>query len=219
MITTSQFHNNIWITYHKSKPNVNGKMNDLMSIMFDFPEFCMSNRKNCKSICKNCYAVIQTAIRGKSLWPKLRHNTDVFNNSKIKFDKIESPLNVLRFSSYGELQSNQHLLNIILTAKQNPHLSCALWSKRYNIVKSMIHLIPPNLIMVWSAGQLNSTTFTIPKGFTKSFYVYKNEESLNNAKSIATTQGFKVVECSKQCSKCLHCYHDHNQSIVMELLK
>ena len=96
MITESQFINNYWITYHKSKPKSN-KMQGLMSLMFDFPTFCMNNRKNCKSICKNCYAFIQTSIRGKSIWPKLKHNTEVFSNSMINFDPITSPLNILRF--------------------------------------------------------------------------------------------------------------------------
>lgn len=218
MISESQYINNIWITYHKSKPSTN-KMQGLMSIMFDFPSFCMNNRTNCKSICKNCYAYIQTSIRGKSLWPKLKYNTKVFTNSMITFDKITSPMNVLRFSSYGELLNKQHLLNIILMAKSNSQLSCALWTKRYNIVKGMKHLIPSNLILVWSASQVNSTTFTIPQGFDKSFYVYKNEEELSKAMNKAQTEGYNVIHCQKLCKDCLHCYTNHSSSIIMEIIK
>lgn len=218
MITESQYVNNYWITYHKSKPKSN-KMQGLMSLMFDFPTFCMNNRTNCKSICKNCYAYIQSSIRGKSLWPKLRHNTEVFSNSMVNFDPITSPLNILRFSSYGELSNNQQLLNIILTAKSNKHLHTALWTKRYNIVKGMIHLIPSNLILVWSASQINSMKFVIPKGFHKSFYVYKDEQVLSEAANKATSQGFNVIHCKKICKDCLHCYTNKNQSIIMEIIK
>lgn len=217
-IVESQFINNFWITYHKNKPTTN-KMQGLMSLMFNFPDFCMNNRLNCKSVCKSCYAFIQTSIRGRSLWPKLKHNTNVFENGLIHFNKFESPLNVLRFSSYGELSSMNQLLNIILTAKYNSHLSCAIWSKRYNYISKVKHLLPSNLITVWSASQINSMTFTIPQGFIKSFYVYKNIDALQKAKEKATMEGFKVVECQKLCKECLVCYKDHTPSIVMELLK
>ena len=145
MITTSQFSNNLWITYHH-KAKINNKMNNLMSIMIDFPEFCMNNRKNCKSICKHCYAYIQVSIRGKSLWPKLKHNSQVLSNCQINFDKTESPLNVLRFSSYGELANPTQYLNIQLVAKHNQHLHCAIWSKRVNIIQRLNHLKPTNLM-------------------------------------------------------------------------
>jgi len=218
MITESQYVNNYWITYHKSKPETN-KMQGLLSIMFDFPDFCMENRKNCRSICKNCYAFIQSSIRGRSLWPKLRHNSEVFSNSMINFDPITSPLNILRFSSFGEIINIQQFLNIILTAKANPQLYTAVWTKRYNIVKGLLHLIPKNLILVWSASTINSTTFVIPHGFHHSFYVYKNEELLNDAKKRAEFQGFYVIHCQKICKDCQHCYKNRERSIVMEVIK
>ena len=114
---------------------------------------------------------------------------------------------------------NLPTLNIILTAKSNKHLHTALWTKRYNIVKGMFHLIPSNLILVWSASKINSTTFVIPNGFHKSFYVYKDEKILNEAMSKATSQGFNVIHCKKTCKSCLHCYNDKSSSIVMEIIK
>jgi len=219
MIIHSQYFNNIWFTYHKSKNGMKNKMDDLLSIMIDFPGFCMNNRKNDSSVCKRCYAFIQTSIRRKSIWPKLKHNSMVFSTSSISFEKVITPLNVLRFNSYGELQNKHQLLNMILLARSNDHLYTALWSKRYKLVKPLIHLVPKNMIMVWSASKLNSHTFIIPKGFNKSFYVYTNEMELTKAKHLAQQKGYTVIECQKQCKECLHCYKDVSHTIVMELIK
>lgn len=225
IITHSQYFNNIWFTYHKVKNNSKtnqqtvNKMDEILSIMLDFPDFCMNNRQNPKSVCKNCYAFIQSSIRGKSIWPKLKHNTRVFSNSEIGFNKFSTPLNILRFDSYGELSNVRQLLNMILIAKTNNHLYTALWTKRYRFIQKVSHIIPQNMICIWSASQVNCKVFTIPKGFHKSFYVYKNESTLEEAKVLAVSQGYKVINCQKQCKACLHCYKDVSHTIVMELLK
>ena len=157
--------------------------------------------------------------QSRYLWTKLKHNSQVLSNCQINFDKIESPLNVLRFSSYGELNNTTQYLNIQLIAKANPHLNCAIWSKQVNIIKALNHLKPHNLITVWSAGKLDSNTFTIPNGFIKSFYVYTTIEKLTKAKALAESQNYKVIECNKSCEHCLHCDKDHTNTLVMELLK
>jgi hypothetical protein len=134
--------------------------------------------------------------------------------------KIYTINNRLRYISFGEVSSHIQVVNILKHAQVNNHLKKAVWSKAYGYWKGkQLNENIENLNLIWSCSKLDCQKFIIPKGFTKSFYVYTDEEKLQESKAKAQKEGYKVINCNKQCSSCNHCYDSSESTIVMELLK
>lgn len=224
LLNTSQLFNNIWYTVHHAKPNIKNKMDTYTSIALPHNHICHERRRNKgynkNTVCERCYSYVQSSIH-----PQIRSKMDIngttLNDPDYKPSKIKTINNCLRYISFGDLSNETQAINILKHAKHNPTLHKAIWSKQVKYLTNAIKQTTPikHMNYIWSCSKLNCTTFIIPKHFTKSFYVYTTEEELNKAKDIATTKGFQVVECSKMCKECNVCYKNHEQSIVMELLK
>ena len=226
---------NLWITVHKQK-TVKGKlqkqkMNHMTSIMIDFNSTCIArSAKNCDRkdvVCRNCYARIQSAIHPQ-LFKKMKENSNLLNNPEFQPTKIDTINNCLRYISFGELQNKTQAINIFKHARKNKHLKSGVWTKQFKHMSEAIKDLNitendkryKNLNLIWSCSRINCMKFLIPKNFTKSFYVYRTETDRQEAITEATKQGFKTFNCNAiSCHNCKHCYENHDQTIVMELLR
>lgn len=230
LITQSCFgKDGLWLTVHQKKKYEN-KMDQYTSIALNHNTVCDQRRasntaiKNC--ICKWCYSYIQATIH-PAIRKKMEINSSVFSDVNYKPSKINTINNCLRYISFGEVNHQIQVINILKHAQMNNHLNKAVWSKMYGLWQSKgsktgikgLHGGIKNFNLIWSCSKLDCNKFIIPRGFTKSFYVYTNEQQLNDAKLQATDQGYTVIECNKMCAMCNHCYKNSENTIVMEVLR
>lgn len=115
------------------------------------------------SVCENCYA-----LKGRYNFPNVQ------NAMATRFQGINHPdwseaLSFLirkyvrdhtpyfRFFDSGDLQSEQHLLNIIDVCQENPNIYFWLPTREHNIVKNVLRSksIPPNLTIRASGAMVN----------------------------------------------------------------
>ena len=114
-----------------------------------------------------------------------------------------------RFHAHGELINHVHFINYLNIARDNPHCTFALWTKRKDIVWQVLdddyHSKPSNLILVWSNPQVDKVVQSVPRHFDKVF---------NNVRHDPTPQN-----CTGQkCIECLRCYkHDADTDIIVEV--
>ena len=216
----------LWFTLHKKKNNgIKNKMDQMTSIVIEHNNVCHSRRKNKgydqPCVCKNCYSYIQSTLH-PIIRKKMTINSNILNNESYKPKKIQTINNTLRYISFGDLQNTQQALNIFKHAATNKTLYKALWTKQVKYIRNAIKTITvtQRFNLIWSASRLNCKKFIIPKGFTKSFYVYTSEEEQALAFSKAQEQGFIPFKCNAvSCNECQHCYRDNSASIVMEILR
>lgn len=213
----------IWMTVHVKKGNVKNKMDGYTSIPLAHNKVCDNRRasnnisKNC--VCRYCYSYIQATIH-PGIRKKMEHNSVQFSNLGYNPERINTVNNCLRYISFGDVSNHVQVINIIRHACKNNHLHKAVWTKMYGFWKQKgIHGEVEQFNLIWSVSKLDCMKFFIPKGFTKSFYVYTNKDTMLDARMKAEKEGWKVIECNKQCSLCNHCYKNSETTIVMELLR
>lgn len=220
LLTSSGMVNNIWFTVHKGLTN---KMNNKTSVMMQHTTLCEKRSLDKKSICSRCYSRKLSAYRKKSSMTRyMEHNSRVLREIiTTSFTPLATPDGTLRYNSTGDNITDSEVVNIFHHARVNAQLQCAVWTKNFGLYHRVMKSIKPpkNLNLVWSMSRLNSFKFIIPKGFTKSFYVYSKAEILNEAMTQARQQGFSVVECQKQCASCNVCYENKSKQIIMELIR
>ena len=111
---------------------------------------------------------------------------------------------VNRFHSHGELINSTHFYNFLLICECNPRCTFSLWTKRRNIVSSILDKVgkPKNLILIYSNPKLNKPLKNVPRHFDKTF---------NNI-----TYDDPSINCHMKCKDCMMCYtveDTHNQII------
>ncbi len=223
----------LWCTFHKAKKYQN-KMNLMVSLPIEHTNICHERRinkgyKNKNCICTKCYSYTQSSAH-PAIRDKMTINSNILNDPDYQPSKIDTINNCLRYISFGELQNKIQATNIFKHARKNKHLMKAVWSKQNLHIQNTIKDLNitdlksdkryKNFNLIWSCGKINCTKFFIPKNFTKSFYVYRTEKDRQDAITKAHKEGFKTFIChADSCHNCQHCYQNHDQTIVMELLK
>ena len=176
--------------------------------------FCIREYQsaNPNKICVYCYSHNMLNTFRKNCVPAFKHNSDVLSESELLPDclpRINSAY--FRFNGHGELINETHLINLFAICEKNPATSFALWTKRKNIVNSVLRkkLLPKNLILVYSNPILDKVMTEPPKHFHKVF----NNVSKSVYKSIENCTGQKCIEC-------LACYKkDSGTDVIVEKVK
>jgi len=176
--------------------------------------FCKIMSKNKNVVCGSCYSNRSLRRFGYNVREKFRRNGVLMSTSLLSgVDIPDVNANYIRIHAHGEILNKIHFLNILLFSLRNENSTVALWTKRKDIVSPLLHLIPKNLILVYSEPLLNPTTETIPKGFDKIFSVYTKEFVKKNTDV--------EINCgSRKCMECLRCYKkDNGVNYIRELRK
>jgi len=176
-------------------------------------EFCLREYQsgNPNKICVYCYSHNMLNTFRKNCVPAFKHNSDVLSESVLIPDclpRINSAY--FRFNGHGELINETHLINLFAICEKNPATSFALWTKRKNIVYSVLrkNQLPKNLILVYSNPILDLVMIEPPAKFHKVF---------NNV----SHGGYKNENCTGQkCIECLACYKkDSGIDSIIERVK
>ena len=198
----------IWLT------NGTGKMNDIVSINTSSltNSFCNAKSKDCNSICSKCYSTRYTKMR-PTLERRLIENSELLSSNIIK--KSELPkLNAsfVRFNSFGELINELHFKNLINICKTNKRTLCVLWTKRIEILDSVLGTIekPKNLVIIISNNYINAIMDKLPQYADKSFNVV--------TKDYIESSGI-ITNCDKSCNECRLCYSRNNITTIIEKIK
>ncbi|MCP4648568.1 MAG: hypothetical protein GY853_00625 [PVC group bacterium] len=199
----------LWETTHGGKLGPYGNFPALKSISVKLGKFCNNMRKNCKTICSECYAVDMLSYRAE-LNKRLENNYRLLTTSIIPRKNLPVITDKrFRFNSFGELENMIHLENYLEICRKNPETSFTLWTKRVDLVRK-IKDKPENLILIYSNPLLNDVSIQKPKMFDKMFTVY-------------TKKGIKEhdldVNCLMKCNNCHKCYTKNNITQINEVLK
>ena len=174
-------------------------------------DFC-NQQKETDTICGECYSHHMLNTFRKMCQPAWQHNSEVL--SSVILQRHELPritAAFCRFHAHGELINHKHFINFVNIARDNPHCTFALWTKRKDIVWQVLdedyHSKPSNLILVWSNPKIDKVVQSVPRHFDKVF---------NNVRHDRTPQN-----CTGQkCIECLRCYkHDADTDIIVEAVK
>jgi len=195
---------------------MSGKLIDIPAINTDTTSnaFCIREYQsaNPNKICTFCYSHEMLNTFRKNCVPAFKHNSDVLSESELLPDflpRVNSAY--FRFNGHGELINEMHLINLFNICIKNPHTSFALWTKRKNIVNSVLRKRqrPDNLILVYSNPILDKVMTEPPRHFDKVF----NNVSKSVYKSIENCTGQKCIEC-------LACYRkDSGVNVIVEKVK
>lgn len=200
-------------TIHISK--MTGKLEGLKAISSNTVTnpYCIQQNAcgNEDNICTKCYSHTMLKSYRKNMQPALERNSQALGNSVLSIDELPMIMDAFfRFNAHGELINETHLINLINIAKKNPHCNFALWSKRYDIVKSVFSKVekPHNLIMIFSNSKISSVLPKPPKYFDKTFNNVLQDEEVE--KQNCTGQ---------QCKNCLLCYRHGTTDTIVEMVK
>ena len=175
--------------------------------------YCIQQNKcdNPNNICTYCYSHTMLETYRKNMQPALERNSQALGNSVLSIEELPTILDAFfRFNAHGELINETHLINLVNIAKKNPHCNFALWSKRYDIVKSVFSNMekPSNLILVFSNSKISSILSKPPKYFDKTF---------NN---VLESEYKEEQNCTgQQCKNCLLCYKKDTTNTIVEMVK
>ena len=208
---------------HLSK--MTGKLDGLHAISTNTVtnKFCQkmnsSNKDN--QICTICYSHNMLKSYRKNMQPALQRNSDALSQSIL--DDADIPFYIhafMRINAHGELINDTHFINIILTARKNPHCNFALWTKRKDIINRVAYHednhkafangmdLPSNLILVYSNPTINKIMYEPPKHFHKVFNNVEYEHKTGEQ------------NCTGQkCISCMLCYHHNGTSVIIEAIK
>ena len=178
-------------------------------------KFCMEMVKT-NYICENCYSVSMLNGVRKNTIPKFQRNSLMLSNyilnraQILNFVPIEVGTDIFRLHSHGELINLIHLKNFIEIANVFPNTIFVLWTKRKDLIDTLAHEIPENMIIIYSNPVIN-VAIKVPEHFDKVFTIYtKDYMKANNIK----------INCGgRKCRKCMICYKKNDITIINELLK
>ena len=188
-----------------------GKMKNIDSLNTDntIIDFCkkMYHSKNKNIICTDCYAWRMLLTFRKNCIPKFRANTKKLKDL-IKWDDLPRLFStILRINSFGEIQNENHFLNVVNIAKKNPDTKIVVYTKRATIIKKVLSRInrPGNMILIYSNPIKDKIINTIPKFFDKVFN--------------CVTENRNDINCNKKCLDCMACYNFNDTNIIIEKVK
>ena len=109
-----------------------------------------------------------STLSAKTASHRWQHNSDVC--LPVVLHRHELPritAAFCRFHAHGELINHIHFINFVNIARDNPHCTFALWTKRKDFVWQVLdddhHSKPPNLILVWSNPQVDKVVQSVPR--------------------------------------------------------
>jgi hypothetical protein len=175
--------------------------------------FCKEMSKNKKNICSKCYAIRSLKGVRKNCLPVFRENGKKLSKL-IPIDMLPKfKEKIVRFSSFGDLMNEIHLMNYFNMAIENPGVTFGLWTKRANFIKKFKNKIPRNVITIYSTPQYDVLNPKLPDGYNKVFSNYSKKFAEEN----------KVkINCGKKdgCLDCKLCYNKSNGVVfINELIK
>lgn len=177
-----------------------GKMEGIISINTNpfLNEFCNKMSQKEDTICNKCYS--RAMLKGffRHLQGRFSENTKELSTRVLKKEEMpEINEMYVRINSHGELVNKTHLMNIINIATNNDKTQFALWTKRAEMVRKELDLMPSNITLIYSTREINSIEPVIPHGFDKVFSTYTNEFVAKNEIEI---------NCHGKCMQCKNCY-------------
>ena len=192
---------------------MSGKLSDIPAINTNTVtnEFCIK-MKDTDSICGSCYSHRMLNTYRKNCQPAFQHNSDLLSKAELIPDLLPRVNSAyFRFNGHGELINETHLINLIGICNKNPHTNFALWTKRKNLVFSVLRAQPKpkNLILVYSNPKIDCVQTEPPRHFDKVFNnvtkpVYRSSENCTGQK----------------CIECLACYRkDSGTDVIIERVK
>lgn len=199
---------------------MSGKLNGLLAINTDTVSntFCQKMNKTGNSICTFCYSMNALNKHRKNCRPAFLGNSELLSESILQPSQIPFiNQSYFRFHGHGELINMNHLLNLVLIARKNPHCTFALWTKRKDFIKRLFSKqhdisipkgVPNNMILVYSNPKIDCVQIEPPVHFHKVF---------NNV----SHGGYKNENCTGQkCIECLACYKkDSGIDSIIERVK
>lgn len=197
-----------------------GKMQYLQSLSTSslVNPFCIARSKNNNMICSKCYSNTMQA-RYKNLSKTLERNAVILTGKILDIDDLPV-INCLlfRFEAFGDLINKTQFINYLNICNKNKSTSFAIWTKNYNIIKSVFndgYEKPDNLLIIFSSPYLNDTVnldFNQEYNFVdKVFTVYDKEYIKNNNINI---------NCgARDCFTCRKCYTQNDTFYINEMLK
>ena len=142
--------------------------------------------------------------------PSFQHNSEVL--SSVVLQRHELPritAAFCRFHAHGELINHKHFINFVNIARDNPHCTFALWTKRKDIVWQVLdddyHSKPSNLILVWSNPKIDKVVQSVPRCSTRCSTMCAMTEHRKTARvksalsaCVATSMTLTLTSLSKQ---------------------
>jgi len=199
---------------------MSGKLYGLMAINTDTVSniFCQRMNETGNSICTFCYSMNALKKHRKNCRPAFMGNSELLSQSILQPSQIPFiNQSYFRFHGHGELINMNHLFNLVLIARKNPHCTFALWTKRKDFIKRLFDKqhdisipkgVPNNMILVYSNPKIDCVQIEPPVHFHKVF---------NNV----SHGGYKNENCTGQkCIECLACYKkDSGIDSIIERVK
>ncbi len=173
--------------------------------------FC-SKMSQTDAICKDCYSrSMLQGIRKNCVKPW--ENNSVLLSSSI-LDTADLPIinaHSFRFHAHGELINDRHLVNLFNIAKHNPFTTFALWTKRKDLVNTLLltQTKPDNLILIFSNASTKRLLNKVPVNFDKVF----------NASKTGNVSDSQTKCTGKSCIDCMACYRINDHKIIVEKIK
>lgn len=171
-------------------------------------EFCSKMRKT-DSVCAKCYAARYESFR-TSLEARLVQNSAILSEKVLSRDVLPY-INAIafRFSAFGELINENHLVNLLAIAEKNPHCIFTLWSKRKDLINKVLRETkkPENLILIYSSPKISQIAKK-PMFFDKVFTVFGKSE-----------KGSVAINCHGSCASCMLCYSKNEIVHINEVVK
>ena len=170
-------------------------------------EFCQKMRTSSpKCICWYCYSYDMLEGSRKNCQPAWEHNSLMLKSRLISEIPRFNSLYV-RFDGHGELINETHFINYLLITEHNPKSTFSLYTKRRDIVKSVLKTRkkPQNLILVYSNPLVDRITDKIPYYFDKVFNTTTEKSTRDNC-------------TGRKCIECLACY-THGTNTLVEMKK
>ena len=167
-------------------------------------------RKVKGSVCSTCYAMKgcynygnvkqALAVRLDAISNDQWINAMVYlinNKKKIKESKL------FRWHDSGDIQSFEHLHNIIQVCKATPHIKHWIPTKEKKILRdyTRTHTLPDNVVIRLSGAMINGDA---PKGFT-------HTSTVTTDRNAATCRAF---DNDDQCGDCRQCWDKSIANIV-----
>ena len=189
-----------------------GKMEGMFSLntSAEINPFCQAMRQCAGSICHSCYSKSSERrhINAHTAWV---NNYHVLSENVLKDRELPIINNrVFRLGAHGDLINRVHYKNQASIVEANPKTMFALWTKNLGVINKGGIIKLHNLIHVFSTYKLNELNPILPKGFDKTFTVFRRPFVRENNVEI---------NCEKKCITCGKCYERNNIVKINELIK
>lgn len=172
--------------------------------------------KHCK-IKNLCYGfrLLFTARRNAN--PNYAYNSILLRQTD--FDEcipnIPNKIKMLRINSMGEIENKTVMKNLITIAERYPDKLFRIYTKRYDIVDSLIYK-PNNVSFIMSGLDVNDFNTYLPRKSSKKFMLVGDDSPVPTADELNLPS---VHLCVEKCSECMNCYLDDGIPYIISRVK